>query len=155
MSMSTEQNYFSDLEVGHVFGPVEHVTTPVQLFRYSAITWNPHRIHFDKEYAAAEGYPDVLVHSHLHGAFVTELCADIAGAHGKVTMVDVSVRRFAVPGDVLACTAVVTALEPHDERFGLLHLDVEETRVKDRAVCAPASATILLPLSAASAGVAA
>ena len=32
----------------------------VQLFRFSAITFNPHRIHYDRTYAMeVEGYPDL------------------------------------------------------------------------------------------------
>ena len=36
----------------------------VQLFRYSALTFNSHRIHYDQDYAREmEGYPNVLVHA--------------------------------------------------------------------------------------------
>jgi 3-methylfumaryl-CoA hydratase len=35
----------------------------VSLFRYSAITFNPHRIHYDRPYAVeVEGYPGLVVH---------------------------------------------------------------------------------------------
>ncbi|MDW5375989.1 MaoC family dehydratase N-terminal domain-containing protein [Halomonas sp. HP20-15] len=37
--------------------------TPVMLFRYSAVTFNGHRIHYDWPYATAtEGYPGLVVH---------------------------------------------------------------------------------------------
>jgi 3-methylfumaryl-CoA hydratase len=43
---------------------------PVSLFRFSAITFNPHRIHYDRPYATeTEGYPGLVV----HGPF-TQLC---------------------------------------------------------------------------------
>src|SRR6185312_11245079 len=36
---------------------------PVMLFRYSAITFNPHRIHYDRTYCLeTEGYPGLVVH---------------------------------------------------------------------------------------------
>lgn len=39
---------------------------PVMLFRYSAATFNGHRIHYDREYArATEGYPGLVVHGPL------------------------------------------------------------------------------------------
>ncbi|CDZ61720.1 hypothetical protein [Neorhizobium galegae] len=39
---------------------------PVLLFRYSALTSNGHRIHYDAPYAReAEGYPDLVVHGPL------------------------------------------------------------------------------------------
>jgi 3-methylfumaryl-CoA hydratase len=39
---------------------------PVMLFRYSALTFNGHRIHYDREHATrAEGYPGLVVHGPL------------------------------------------------------------------------------------------
>ncbi|WP_069132018.1 MaoC family dehydratase N-terminal domain-containing protein [Rhodohalobacter halophilus] len=36
----------------------------IQLFRYSALTFNSHRIHYDQDYAREmEGYPNVVVHA--------------------------------------------------------------------------------------------
>lgn len=43
-----------------------HSFTPTLLFRYSALTFNGHRIHYDQDYAkTAEGYPDLIVHGPL------------------------------------------------------------------------------------------
>jgi 3-methylfumaryl-CoA hydratase len=39
---------------------------PVMLFRYSALTFNCHRIHYDRDYARdVEGYPGLVVHGPL------------------------------------------------------------------------------------------
>lgn len=48
-------------------GWVEHrCPDPVQLFRFSAITFNSHRIHYDGPYAReVEGYPALVVHGPL------------------------------------------------------------------------------------------
>ena len=41
-------------------------TSAVQLFRYSALTFNGHRIHYDRKYATEEeGYPGLVVHGPL------------------------------------------------------------------------------------------
>ena len=41
-------------------------TNEVQLFRYSALTFNGHRIHYDRKYATeVEGYPGLVVHGPL------------------------------------------------------------------------------------------
>ncbi|WP_340105227.1 hypothetical protein [Rhodohalobacter sp. 8-1] len=38
----------------------------IQLFRFSALTFNAHRIHYDQDYARdVEGYPNVMVHGPL------------------------------------------------------------------------------------------
>jgi 3-methylfumaryl-CoA hydratase len=40
--------------------------TEALLFRYSALTFNGHRIHYDRDYARnTEGYPDLVVHGPL------------------------------------------------------------------------------------------
>ncbi len=44
----------------------ETQTGAVMLFRYSALTFNAHRIHYDRDYARdVEGYPGLLVHGPL------------------------------------------------------------------------------------------
>jgi len=46
----------------------------VLLFRYSALTMNSHRIHYDKDYVRdAEGYPGLLVHGPLTMTLMLDL----------------------------------------------------------------------------------
>ena len=53
---------------------------PVMLFRYSALTFNGHRIHYDREYARdVEGYPGLVVHGPLTASFMAELLRAHAG----------------------------------------------------------------------------
>ena len=51
---------------------------PVVLFRFSALTFNAHRIHYDRPYAATEGYRDLLVHGPLQVLAMAE-CLRCAG----------------------------------------------------------------------------
>ncbi len=53
---------------------------PAQLFRYSAATFNGHRIHYDRDYARdVEGYPGLVVHGPLIATLLLEfLQADVA-----------------------------------------------------------------------------
>ena len=56
-----------------------HLDSPA-LFRYSALTFNSHRIHYDVEYArSAERYPDVVV----HGPLIATLLLDLAVREGR------------------------------------------------------------------------
>lgn len=134
---------FEDVEPGKAIPPLEHRPTAVQLFRFSAATWNSHRIHYDQAYAAAEGYPDVLVQSHLHGAFLLRMVTRWAGPHARVRKFAWQNRHYAVPGDVLTCTGTVeeTFLE---DGAGLVRCSLEE-RNQDDIVCAPGWAIIELP----------
>ena len=48
---------------------------PVLLFRYSALRFNSHRIHYDRKYAMEEeGAPGLIVQSSLLGQLLIELC---------------------------------------------------------------------------------
>lgn len=50
------------------------------LFRYSSITDNPHRIHYDFPYATgAEGYPALVVNGSIPGMFLLEMFRAAAG----------------------------------------------------------------------------
>jgi 3-methylfumaryl-CoA hydratase len=49
--------------------------TPTLLFRFSALTYNAHRIHYDRRYATEEeGYPGLVVHGPLQAVALAELC---------------------------------------------------------------------------------
>jgi 3-methylfumaryl-CoA hydratase len=50
------------------------VPDPVLLFRFSALTFNGHRIHYDLPYVTGEeGYPGLIVHGPLMGLMMLEL----------------------------------------------------------------------------------
>ena len=53
------------------------VPDPVSLFRYSALTFNPHRIHYDRPYAmGVEGYPGLVVHGPFSQQCLLDLLRD-------------------------------------------------------------------------------
>ncbi|WP_269581148.1 FAS1-like dehydratase domain-containing protein [Roseibium sp. Sym1] len=50
------------------------------LFRYSAMTFNGHRIHYDKDYVReVEGYPGLIVHGPLQATLLCQFAADLKG----------------------------------------------------------------------------
>lgn len=91
---------------------------PVLLFRYSALTFNAHRIHYDQPYATGdEGYPGLVVHGPLAATLLLEafraahpgrrvrqfsfravgplfattafdLCGELTGPHGAALWID-------------------------------------------------------------------
>ena len=51
------------------------------LFRYSALTFNGHRIHYDRRYVTeVEGYPGLIVHGPLQAAWLFNHAAELQGA---------------------------------------------------------------------------
>ena len=54
---------------------------PVLLFRYSALTFNGHRIHYDEPYATTvEHYPGLVIHGPLQATLMLNLAASFAKA---------------------------------------------------------------------------
>lgn len=65
----------------------EIVPDPVLLFRYSALTFNGHRIHYDRSYVTGvEGYPGLIV----HGPLIATLLLDLL----RRNLPDATVKRF-------------------------------------------------------------
>ena len=54
--------------------------TPTLLFRYSAMTFNGHRFHYDRPYATrVEGYADLVVHGPMQATLLMNLAATLLG----------------------------------------------------------------------------
>jgi len=52
------------------------------LFRYSAMTFNGHRIHYDKDYVRdVENYPGLIVHGPLQATLLCQFAADLKGTN--------------------------------------------------------------------------
>lgn len=52
----------------------EVIADPVMLFRFSALIFNAHRIHYDIDYCHEEGYPGLIVHGPLQTILLLDLC---------------------------------------------------------------------------------
>ncbi|WP_214402746.1 FAS1-like dehydratase domain-containing protein [Pseudonocardia lacus] len=83
-------------------------TTPELLFRFSALTYNTHRIHYDQPYATGvEGYPGLVV----HGPLLALLMLEIPRRH-----LDRPVRAFDYRlSSPVFCGATVSAHGRHDD----------------------------------------
>lgn len=139
--------FFEDVAVGQRLPELVKRPGTVTLFRFSAATWNAHRIHYDLPYARSEGYPGVLVHAHLHGAYLAEAALAWTDGVGRLRRFRWENRAVAVAGDVLTCTGRVCGTRLADGA-ALVELELEE-RDQSGALCAPAWACVELPRRAA------
>jgi 3-methylfumaryl-CoA hydratase len=61
-------------------GEREIPVSPVALFRFSALTFNAHRIHYDRDYCRdVEGYPGLLTHGPLQALAMAEAARALSG----------------------------------------------------------------------------
>jgi hydroxyacyl-ACP dehydratase HTD2-like protein with hotdog domain len=98
-------------QVGDLLPPLRHTATPFQLFRYSAVTWNPHRIHFDETYAREEGHRGLALHSHLRAALALRCVTEGLGPEWRVAKFSYRLRKPVYAPADLAYTARVTAAD--------------------------------------------
>jgi 3-methylfumaryl-CoA hydratase len=67
---------------------------PVLLFRYSALTFNGHRIHYDSDYARQEeGYPGLVVNGGLTTMMLLEAALRHAGPEARIRAADIRTLR--------------------------------------------------------------
>lgn len=131
------------ITVGMEITPYRVRPSTIQLFRFSAVTWNAHRIHYDAEYARAEGYPDVLVQSHLHGCFLSNAVLKWAGPGARLKSFRWRNRHIAVAGDQLTVSGAVTAMSVVGGRR-MVEVKLEERNQSDQ-VCVTGRAVVALP----------
>jgi hydroxyacyl-ACP dehydratase HTD2-like protein with hotdog domain len=89
------------------------VPDPVLLFRYSALTGNGHRIHYDVSYATeVEHYPGLVV----HGPLIATLLVGMVSAEvlAATRQIDIRARSAAYCGNALHLYDLATKLEALD-----------------------------------------
>lgn len=135
----TAQRLVGDVVVGEELGAQTRNASRVQLFLYSAATHNPHRIHYDRDYAVSEGHPDIIVHGPLQGAWLSQYVTDWAGPRGRMLTLEWQNRRSAQPEHDYVFRGVVRGVEGD-----VVHLDVW-AEDGEGTVVMPGSATVRLP----------
>ena len=111
------------------------VPTSTTLFRYSALTFNGHRIHYDQDYCrTVEGYANLVVHGPLTATMLAAFAEEASGR----TLREFSYRgvRPALLGDALTLSA---SLEGDHASLAV--------RLGDGAICMQADAAFADPAS--------
>ncbi|MGE0600502.1 MAG: acyl dehydratase [Dehalococcoidia bacterium] len=133
------QRVIEDVSAGDELAPMVKNASRAQLFLFSAATNNPHRIHYDREYAAVEGHPDVLVHGPLQGAWLSQYVVDWAGPKGKLLGMSWQNRARAFPERDLTFKGKVTAVDGDEVSLEIWEED------DTGAVLMPCTAKVRLP----------
>jgi 3-methylfumaryl-CoA hydratase len=84
--------------------------TSTALFRYSALTFNGHRIHYDMDYCREiEGYSNLVVHGPLHATLLAGYAQDVSGKRLK------TFRYRGVQPSLLGCELTINAARTGDD----------------------------------------
>lgn len=138
------QIYFEDVEEGAAIPTVEKTPSNTLLFLYSAVTWNPQRIHFDRDFTLQEGYREVIVHGPLRGAFLSQLMTEWIGEGGSLKKMSYANRDIAYVNELLACKGTVTK-KWIENGTGYVECDIWLENGQGK-VLTPGQATVTLPL---------
>ncbi|WP_376094194.1 MaoC family dehydratase N-terminal domain-containing protein [Roseomonas sp. CCTCC AB2023176] len=110
---------------------------PILLFRYSALTGNGHRIHYDHPYVTGEeGYPGLVVHGPLQATWLTAHALRLAGGDTRLTRFAYRGRRPCFDNRPLMLLA-----RPHSDKESGDTICLE-TRDDTGATCQEAEATL-------------
>ena len=92
-----EQVYFEDVKEGMKLPSLEKVPTTQQLVRYAGASGDYYQIHYDQDFAIANGLSNVILHGALKNAFLGQLMTDWIGEHGVLRRLSAEYRGMDVP----------------------------------------------------------
>jgi acyl dehydratase len=141
------QFYFEDVEIGQEIPSLEKDPTTQQLVRYAGASGDFYQIHYDKDFALANGLPGVILHGALKNAFLGQLMTDFAGEHGRLRKLAVQYRGMDQPGAKIICRGKVTKKRV-DNGEHLVDCEIWLENAKGEKTT-PGSATVALPSRAA------
>jgi hydroxyacyl-ACP dehydratase HTD2-like protein with hotdog domain len=133
------QLHVEDVKPGDALPPLAKNASRAQLFLFSAATNNPHRIHYDRDYAKLEGHDDILVHGPLQGAWLHQFVQGWAGPRGRVLALAFQNRGRAFPERDLSFRGRVSSVEGDVVSLELWEED------ESGAVLMPGTARVRLP----------
>ena len=130
----------STVQIGDELPKMKKQASEAELFLYSAASFNPHRIHYDRAYANFEGHDDLVVHGPLQGSWLTQFVTDWAGPRARLLSIEWQNRASAVVGDELIFAGTVTAI---DQANTSVELEISEKNI-DGTLLMPAKANVRL-----------
>lgn len=138
-----DQVYFEDLNVGDEITKLVKNCTTQQLVMWAAGSGDMYPIHYDKDFAAGNGLPGVIVHGALKNAFLGQMLHDWVGEKGDIKKYGCQYRGMDIPGQDITCRGVITN-KLQEGGQNLVELDIW-TEKPDGDKTTPGKATVILP----------
>ena len=118
----------------------------MQIFMFSAVTWNRHHIHYNQDAAVSEGLPGVVVQRALIGNFFARLIANWAGDSAELRKLAWKVTRSALSGQKIVCRGrVQRSIESEGEK--LVECEVTAFNENDELIASGSATVVIIPNS--------
>ena len=104
----TGQVYYEDIEVESEIPALVKYPTTMQLVKYAGASGDYYQIHYDKDFALANGLPGVIVHGWLTLSFLGQMLTDWLGEGGVLIKLSGSYRGINKVNEDIICNGKVT-----------------------------------------------
>jgi hydroxyacyl-ACP dehydratase HTD2-like protein with hotdog domain len=102
------QVYYEDIEIGTDLPALVKYPTTMQLVKYAGASGDYYQIHYDKDFANANGLPGVIVHGWLTLSFMGQMVTDWIGEGGVLLKLNGSYRGMNKVHEDIICNGKVT-----------------------------------------------
>jgi hydroxyacyl-ACP dehydratase HTD2-like protein with hotdog domain len=101
------QVYYEDINEGSDIPALVKYPTTMQLVKYAGASGDFYQIHYDKDFAVANGLPGVIVHGWLTLSFLGQMVTDWLGEKGMLLKLNGSYRGMNKVHEDIICNGKV------------------------------------------------
>jgi acyl dehydratase len=135
--------YYEDIEVGSELPSLVKYPTTMQLVKFAGASGDYYQIHYDKDFALANGLPGVIVHGWLALSFLGQMVTDWLGDKGTLLKLDGSYKGMNKVHEEIFCYGRIKRKYEQDGK-ALVQIEIwAENPQGDKTVTG--SATVTLP----------
>ena len=95
--------YWEDVVAGAELPRLSKEATTRQLVQYAGASLDFYEIHYDTDFALANGLPGVVIHGALKSAWLAQMVTEWMGPDGRIAALIVRYREVDVPGNLVQC----------------------------------------------------
>jgi hydroxyacyl-ACP dehydratase HTD2-like protein with hotdog domain len=111
-----ETVFYEDIEVGSEVPSLVKYPTTMQLVKFAGASGDYYQIHYDKDFALANGLPGVIVHGWLTLSFLGQMLTDWMGEGGTLVKLNGSYRGMNVVHEDIICQGKVNRKYVEDDQ---------------------------------------
>lgn len=139
-----KQNFYEDIQKGHIIGPVIKNIDRKQLVMYAGASEDFNEFHYDDEIAKKAGHKGIIIHGALKSSWLAQLLVDFVGYKGRIRKFNVSYRGVDFPYENLKYYGKVTKKEMIDSK-GIITIELALENLEGK-ITTPSIAEIELPI---------
>jgi hydroxyacyl-ACP dehydratase HTD2-like protein with hotdog domain len=138
-----ETVFYEDIEVGSEVPALVKYPTTMQLVKFAGASGDYYQIHYDKDFAQANGLPGVIVHGWLTLSFLGQMLTDWIGEKGTLLKLSGSYRGMNLVHEDIICQGKVNKKYIEDNKHYVRVEIWAENPQGERTVSG--SAVVMLP----------